>query len=174
MDAKLARFKELIDYDPETGIFTWSKNVPTTGKGCNKRKAGMPAGQVRPDGYLDVRTEGMRVLGHRLAWAFMTGAWPDHIVDHRDTDPSNNRWLNLRRADPAQSAWNVGHKSVAASGVKGVTWHELAKKWDVRIRVAGRLFRERHTSLLDAAAAAIRLRREHHGEFANHQFAEAA
>jgi hypothetical protein len=171
MDAKLARFRELIDYDPETGAFTWSK---AAAKANARRIAGDMVGGLNAHGYVDIRCDGMRAYGHRLAWAFMTGAWPDHIVDHRDTHPSNNRWKNLRAANPAESTWNVGHKTVAASGVKGVTWHELAKKWDVRVRVAGRMFRERHASLLDAAAAAIRLRREHHGEFANHNFAEAA
>ncbi|WP_264840526.1 HNH endonuclease [Burkholderia cenocepacia] len=168
MPSDIERFRKLVDYDPVTGVFTWSKAV----KPWPRRLPGSVAGGLNKHGYWEVRTSGMRAFGHRLAWAFMTGEWPQHIVDHIDTDRANNAWSNLRAADPSESSWNTAHRVLPMSGVKGVSWHELAKKWDVRVCVRGQLFRERHALLADAEAAAIRLRNRHHGQYANHKSLE--
>lgn len=83
-----ARVRELLIYDPETGIF--------------KRRVG-GAGFRITDAVGTVRHDGLRVLIdrqhyylHRLAWLYMTGAWPAHFIDHIDGDNKNNAFRNLR------------------------------------------------------------------------------
>jgi hypothetical protein len=88
------RLRELLDYDPETGVFT--RRITT---GRNRRwKAGDKV-SGRPSattGYLGIGIGKRRYAAHRLAWLWMTGEWPKNLMDHRDCDRTNNRWVNLR------------------------------------------------------------------------------
>ena len=85
------RLRNLLHYDPLTGNFTRRISV---GKG-GRFKAGELAGSWCSS-YLVVSVDGKRYEGARLAMFYMNGAWPISDADHIDTDPSNNRWLNLR------------------------------------------------------------------------------
>lgn len=95
-----ARLKELLHYDPETGVFTW---VGRTGK---KSKPGKVAGGGRPDGYVAIGVEGVRHLAHRLAWLYVYGAWPEGHLDHADGVRRNNSARNLRVCDDAENGQN--------------------------------------------------------------------
>ena len=88
-DLTHVRLRELLLYDPETGVFTWRANR-------RRVKAGDVAGYVDPRGYIQIGIDGSLHRANRLAWLYMTGEWPAGDVDHRDTDGANNRWLNLR------------------------------------------------------------------------------
>lgn len=90
MNLSAERAREVIDYDPETGVMTWRKTL------SNRAMAGAVAGTVGKNGYRYVSVDGHRCLVHRLAWLWMTGAWPVALIDHKDTDRTNNRWANLR------------------------------------------------------------------------------
>lgn len=57
---------------------------------------------------------------YRVAWLIQRGEWPKGLIDHKDGDPSNDRWANLREASNAQNAWNVGAHRTNKLGVKGV------------------------------------------------------
>ena len=85
------RLREVLNYNPETGVFTWRT---TTNR---KIRIGDIAG-TDSHGYVAIRIDGRRYLAHRLAWLWMNGEWPASIIDHEDTNPSNNRWENLRLA----------------------------------------------------------------------------
>jgi hypothetical protein len=107
------RLKELLRYDPLTGVFLWRVNR-------GPARAGKRAGCVAPAGYRAIRPDGKMYLEHRLAWLYMTGSWPDNEVDHRDLDKSNNAWSNLR---PATSSQNKANRKAQGKYPKGVTFH---------------------------------------------------
>jgi hypothetical protein len=51
-------FKKYLNYNPETGIFTWKK---------------IEAGYPGSKGYTEIKVGKVTVLAHRLAWAWMYG-----------------------------------------------------------------------------------------------------
>lgn len=169
------RLRRLIDYDPDTGVFTWltrdrsefaNDNVYGT---WNTRYAGTTAGVLdRSVGYVKIAIDDRKHWGHRLAWFWMTGEWPTCEVDHRNGHRNDNRWANLRAADKAQQQANVGLRSDNQSGFKGVCRnHQNGKPWRATIRKDGR---QRHLGFFDTAAEAgaayARAAVEHFGEFA--------
>lgn len=93
------RLRKLLRYEPETGLF-----VRLLDKG--KAKAGDAAGSARRDGYVRMRVDGVYFLAHRLAWLYMTGSWPANDIDHRDGNPGNNAWNNLRDVSRAVNIQN--------------------------------------------------------------------
>lgn len=95
------RLREVLSYEPSTGLFRWRVRL------SNRTRVGAVAGCREDDGYILVGVDGRLYGAHRLAWLYMHGEWPAHGVDHRDTDPSNNRIGNLRPATQAQNMQNL-------------------------------------------------------------------
>lgn len=112
-----ARLKELLRYNPETGEFTW---LVTRARGA---RAGDVAGNVTKNG-VQIMIDGRNYKGHRLAWLYMTGEWPTLDIDHRDVDPTNNRWANLREATQSLNNGNTRRRADNTTGYKGVTRHQ--------------------------------------------------
>lgn len=118
-------FSDLLDYDPETGVFTWkARNVrPShvrTDKGWNSRRAGTVAGTLKDNGYLRIRVGGTHVYAHRLALFFINGRWPPEDVDHANGLRTDNRAANLREATRSQNCANARKPKNNKSGFKGV------------------------------------------------------
>lgn len=158
--------RNAIDYDPKTGNFTRRKRSDRN-KLWNGRYADKPAGFIDEDGYVYLSIDNRNYAGSRLAWLWMTGKWPEYEIDHRDADPSNNRWVNLRVATSQQNKRNEPRRSSNTSGYKGVCKHTNCDRWvaqirdGITVRYIG-LFRtpeEAHEAWKKAA-------RELHGEFA--------
>ncbi len=140
------RLSTLLKYNPQTGIFTWIK-------GRNKGKV---AGSFNQLGYRYIsipRAEQRNFFEHRLAWLYITGSWPPSEVDHRDRDPSNNKWKNLRSLSHSQNI----HNSISRGGTskfKGVHWSNSRKKWCVAIWFKNRIIPlGRFVKEVDAAIA---------------------
>lgn len=74
-----ARLRELLSYDPVTGVFTWACDHG------HRAKKGDVAGHTR-DRYTTIGVNGKNHMAHRLAWLYMTGEHPTHEVDHRETE----------------------------------------------------------------------------------------
>ena len=98
------RLKELLSYDPLTGVFLWRV----------KRK---PVSQ-KP--YSQVWIDGRYYLLHRLAWLFVYGEIPSLFVDHINGNPSDHRISNLRIATNAQNQANQKLRKDSSTGLKGV------------------------------------------------------
>jgi len=121
----LKRLKELIHYDPKTGIFT---RIKSRRDGWTGRRADRPS----DDGYCDVYVQEIRPLAHRLAWFYMTGEWPVDALDHKNGNRADNRFSNLRPANARLNA--VNRKAIGRSGFKGVYWHKRVEKWGTSIK----------------------------------------
>lgn len=123
-DANLnaSRLRELFDYDPTTGIFTYRVS-------CKRMQAGSIAGNITPRGYVRICIENKKYQAHRLAWLHSTGEWPELLIDHIDGNPANNRLANLRLASSAQNNRNRAANKRNISGSVGVTWCGTRKKW---------------------------------------------
>ena len=154
------RLRELLDYDPETGVFRWRVR---RGSAHTGRRAGTPG----PKGSLVIRVDRILHLAHRLAWLWMTGEWPAAMIDHVDLKPANNKWSNLRSASSAQNNWNTGARRHNSIGAKEVHFDKARGKYRAQIQ-ANKY--PRHLgyfgNLEDAAAAYISASRSLHGAFA--------
>lgn len=97
------RLREVLHYDPETGIFTWllSRGNVTAGKLAGND---VTVGEQRT--YRQIRINGKNYYSHVLAWFYMTGKWPNHQIDHRDGFSLNNKFKNLREATNAKNQHN--------------------------------------------------------------------
>lgn len=124
------RVKELLAYDPETGIFTWRV------KRNNKTPAGMAAGTQSTFGHVQLRVDFKSVLAHRAAWAVTYGEWPTTDIDHINGDPADNRIANLRIVSRGHNLQNQrkAHRD-SKSGLLGVK--QVGKKWYAKIMAAG-------------------------------------
>lgn len=118
--------KKVLSYDPDTGLFVWLIR-------CSPQKnVGDIAGCVNLDGYIQVRVLGKLCYGHRLAWFYMTGEWPQQL-DHENCIKSDNRWSNIRLATFAQNNYNKKRQANNTSGYKGVHFHRKTGMWRATI-----------------------------------------
>jgi hypothetical protein len=161
------RLRELIHYDPETGIFMWRKRANDFG-GWNKKFAHTQAGRAmkRRIPYRQIRVDNKQYYAHRLAFLYMTGEWPIEYVDHIDGDGLNNRWNNLRAATNQQNQFNSGKSATNTSGYKGVCWDKNTKKWQAQIRINKKSkYLGQYATPEEASAAYQCVSRLYHGEF---------
>lgn len=157
----IERLKELLHYDPETGVFTW----------ILVRRGGRPgkeAGNIhKVHGYRSLMIDSKEHKCHRLAWFYMTGEWPKEHVDHINSDRSDNRWCNLREATHSQNMMNRGRLPQNRSGLKGVSFNKQSGKWRSEGECGGKRF---YLGAFDCPAAAhlayVVWADIHHGEFA--------
>lgn len=126
-----SRLLDIIDYSPKTGLFRWR---PRSGV-----RKGRLAGSLQNKGYLRVYVEGRSYLQHRLAWFYMTGAWPPEDIDHINGDRKDNRFVNLRCVSRAVNLQNQKRaKGNTACGLLGVQRNK--KRFAARIYVLGAPF----------------------------------
>lgn len=124
------RLKQLLRYEPKTGIFIWLKT-----RGCTAVK-GSKAGWLVPTGYRKITVDWIGYEAHRLAFLYMTGEWPPELVDHKNLSRDDNRWTNLRLATHAQNKANQSVRCDNVAGMRGVTKRKLA--FDARIMIKGK------------------------------------
>ena len=130
------RLKGLLDYDPETGVFTWRDSWSS--RACVGSQAGQKRTGALGKTYIRLGIDGGSYLAHRLAFLWMEGTLPEEQTDHEDGDGTNNRWSNLKRVNHQQNGRNQRRTKSNISGVTGVYWHKKAQKWTAQIKVDGR------------------------------------
>lgn len=154
------RLKELLYYNPESGVFTWIES-------CHGgRVKGVTAGSLNHDGYIRICIDGKRYSAHRLAWLYIFGNFPEKFIDHKNRIKNDNRIDNLRSATKEQNQQNTGISRRNTSGIKGVSYHNKSRKWRVSISKNGvRNSLGSFSSFEDAANAYKNASFLMHGEF---------
>lgn len=151
-----SRLKELLHYDPETGVFTWIVG----------NKSGKTADAPHPKGYLQIRVDGKLYYSHRLAWLYVKGVFTGGEIDHRFRVRTDNRIENLRECSSSQNKYNSGIMKTNKSGFKGVCWDKRDKKWRANIKVNGKFKSLGYFNCpIEASKRYIAKARELHGEF---------
>jgi len=132
--------RDLLHYDPNTGLFTWTRTLRTGFKGNGIRcRQGAIAGKTS-DRYSKICVGGGRYYAHRLAFLYMTGEWPNGIVDHIDGNGMNNAWSNLRKASSSQNVANGKLAKNNRSGFKGVYRHKQTGNYVALIHAGGQKY----------------------------------
>lgn len=155
------RVLELLNYDPMTGEFTARVHRPGV-------RFGKALGNVDSRGYVRICIAYHRFMAHRLAWFYVTGNWPLNLIDHKDGNPANNRFDNLREADVVQNGANRGRMRKSAAPYKGVHFHKghKSRPWQASIRVRGKLlYLGNFDTPEQARDAYMAAAQEHFGEF---------
>jgi hypothetical protein len=126
------QLKNVLDYAPDTGVFTWairpSKAV----------KAGSIAGCLEKRiGYVTIGVANRVYKAHRLAWLHAYGQWPKGLIDHINGNKSDNRIGNLRDVFADGNSQNVRKPNKRnKSGFMGVIWYQ--NKWRASMSVNGK------------------------------------
>ena len=152
-----SELKELLNYNQDTGIFTWIK----TGK---------VAGGYLTSGYKRIGVKNKSYLYHRLAWLYVYGKFTKDTIDHINGNKSDNRINNLREATFVENKQNSKKSTKNTSGSKNVVWNKNCKKWQVQIWLNRK---SKYIGLFDnfefASFVADEVRDKYHKEFARKQ-----
>jgi len=127
-DIALERLREVLNYNPDTGIFTWKVKL------YSRTIVGSVAGTLHPFGYVYIKVEKKKYRAHRLAWFYMYGEMPPEQIDHINRVRNDNRIVNLRLASPHQNMQNAGSFKHNTSGTKGVGWYKRVGLWRATIQ----------------------------------------
>jgi hypothetical protein len=149
--------KKILSYNPETGDFHWI-NKPN-----KKLPAGYKAGCSK-SGYVRIHYKDHAFGAHRLAWLYVYGEHPKHLIDHINGDPLDNRIANLREATTFENAQNIKKPQKNNShGTLGISYVPNKKLWRARIGVNGkRIYIGKYKSQEDAAQAYLEAKRKYH------------
>lgn len=124
--------RELLDYDPQTGIFT--RKIRTAQRHQVGDRADFIIKSGRKAGYRRVAVRSQRFLAHRVAWLYVYGEWPNQDIDHINQNKGDNRIENLRLADDCLNQQNIDPAQVnSISGLRGAHQHPQTGKFRVRI-----------------------------------------
>lgn len=124
----LDRVREALNYNPETGVFTWRIRV-----GKKVRVGSVAGSKTSKGGYVLINLDRNVALAHRLVWFYVYGEWPSEQVDHINGDRADNRLSNLRLANQSQNSCNCRLRKTNTSGYRGVSWSKEKRKWVSRI-----------------------------------------
>jgi hypothetical protein len=150
---------EILSYDPATGEFRWVKSG-------RLGWVGRLAGTVeQASGYRRIEILGRSFYASRLAFLYMKKRWPHSLIDHRNGNRSDDRWVNLREATRQENGANRKTRKDSKSGVNGV-YQTPNGKWIARTRIGA----VRHNlgvfcTIEEAKAARDAFDAQHLGEF---------
>ena len=155
------RLKEVLHYDPETGIFTWKYRTDVP-KCTNSLFFDKIAGYKNNQGYFFIRINRKLYRSQRLAWLYVHGKWPDNEIDHINGVRHDNRFENLRDVTKSINMQNQKNARKDCSlGFQGV--HADHNKFQSRININGKRtnlgsFKTPH----EAHKAYLEAKRKHH------------
>jgi len=150
-------------FEYKDGSLYWKNPVKRS-----KMKTGEKAGTYTNDGRRTITIHSTPFSEHRLVFMYHYG-WLPKEIDHIDCNSLNNKIENLRPATRPENSSNRGLMKNSTTGVKGVSWHKLQKKYEASCQIN----KKRHKigyydNLAEAEKAVKSFREQHHGEFARH------
>jgi hypothetical protein len=154
-----AELKELLSYDPETGVFRRKVTIDVN------TRAGDVAGRDNGHGYLRMRVRGQSYHAHRLAFLYVVGELPSEHVDHINGIKDDNRWCNLRQVNRLENTKNAKLNANNKSGVMGVGWNSARGKWHAFANEDGK---QKHLGLFSDISDAVKARLEAEKAFGYH------
>lgn len=152
------RLRELLSYDPATGVFTRKVGSP-------RSPVGSIAGGSDHKGHWVIRVNAKKYFAHRLAWLYVHGVWPAGVVDHINGDGMDNRIDNLRDVTQSVNMQNLkgARKDNRAAKLLGVTWSKQHNRWRANITITGKAtFLGLFNTAEEAHAAYVAAKRQHH------------
>lgn len=154
------RLKEVLNYDPETGIFTWKIKI------SKKIIVGTEPRSLNRYGYKRIRIDKRDYMAHRLAFLYMTGEFPKDQVDHINRIRTDNRFCNLRNASNAQNQWNKSKLRNNSTGFKGIHFANRERRFVAKVNVENKTICIGYFKELKCAVEAYEnFVRKAHGEF---------
>lgn len=154
--------RDLIDYNPETGVLTAKVNF-------SGRQAGSVIGSQTWQGYYAFSLFGKKCFAHRLAWLLHYGEWPSQPIDHINGIKTDNSIRNLRLCSLSQNQFNKPTQKNNTTGVKGVYWNKRDKRYVASVQFSGKKYSAGHHKDIESAKEAVmKLREKLAGEFTNH------
>jgi hypothetical protein len=150
---------QYLTYNPETGILTW------TDRAAGKVK-GKTAGGPNTAGYIDLKCNGKRMYGHRVAWLLTHKEWPAKHIDHINGDKADNRIENLRVVSNLCNHRNMKQHERNTSGVTGVYFNKNSKKWQAYITIE---YKTKHLGLFKYLVDAETARKEAEVKYGFHE-----
>lgn len=164
----LSYIQSILKIDPTSPSgLTWIKKSKTAGTLKAYKKNGILTGKKY--WVMKVPCNGKRydLIVHRIIFLLKDKLLdPDKEVDHIDNNSLNNNPDNLRESLHSQNMHNSKTPINNTSGYKGIFWHKASGKWEVRIRLNGKLCNfGLHEKIDDAIKVAMKARKELHGTF---------
>lgn len=136
--------------------------------GRQRAPKGAEAGTPDGNGYLVAMADGVRFKVHRIVWLMHHGVWPLQTIDHVNGDRSDNRIENLRDVDQVENSRNQKQRSTNSSGITGVHWNYIHRKWQASIYVMGKKIFLGRFSDIEAAGKARKEAEAEYGFHPNH------
>lgn len=146
--------KEILEqyfhYNPKEGTLYWKPRAGNPG-GFNSRWAGKQAGSKDSKGYYVVKLNCKEFSGnikiHSIIFFLETGEWCD-LIDHKDINPSNNIFNNLRKSNKKKNALNQNTRSTNTTGYTNISIQN--NRFVVQKSINGTRFFKRFDSLEEA------------------------
>lgn len=137
--------RECFGYDETTGVLTW-KERPLTHfkaearrKAFNTRYAGKPLSARDNRGYIVTSLDTQKLKGHRVIWKLFYGEEPPPVIDHLNSNKSDNRISNLKAVTQLENLFNKQVQRNNKLGVKGVSFDTRRQKFYSRVKIGAKI-----------------------------------
>ena len=156
-----ANLLQYVDYDKDSGIFTWRERteemipIESGRKSFNGQYAGEPAGSIDgKSGNMRIMIAGKYRYAKSLAYLAVIGKVPGRI-EHRDGDKSNIKWTNLTTQKVLQVERKAAEKiEIVHEVMPGVVYSHYRGAYRAFVNLAFVVIAVGYFKSLEAATAA--------------------